>query len=144
MNLILQAIEHYGFNARRLTETDFFAICETERIAVLEREVPAAFTMSLLGTRTIVLRRRAKGLHRTFEMFHELAHALAHGGKSATNAFFFGLNESRAETEADAVATIALIPFADLAGYQFLDENPTRFGRQLWRDRQRIAFLYGL
>ncbi|MET0752587.1 MAG: ImmA/IrrE family metallo-endopeptidase, partial [Pyrinomonadaceae bacterium] len=99
-------------------------------------DVSTSFYMSVLGEPTIVLNKRLKGLKRIFAMFHELSHHFLHGGKDAANAFYFGLVESKAEVEADALALIALIPLLSLGSFDFLDEHPNRYAKKLWRERQ--------
>ncbi len=49
-----------------------------------------------------------------------------------------------AEFEADALATIALVPKLALDSYDFLEEHPNRYARQLFKNRQKLEFLYGV
>lgn len=144
MKFSLKKISHYGFNLRPLTEKDFYEICELENITVLEEDVFTSFYMSVNGRNFIVLKKRLKGLRKIFSMFHELAHHFLHGGKEATNAFYFGMLESKQEIEADAIATIALVPRFMLASYDFLEEHPNRYARQIFRNRQKLEFLYNI
>lgn len=146
MNLSLEKLKKYGFNEKALTEEDFYRICEAERITVLEMDVSKTFYMTVLKKKFIVVRKKAKGIRRTFEMFHELAHHFVHGDRdgSAAKAFFFGLLENKNEREADALAIIALLPLRSMGDFKFLDEHPNRFAKRLWRERQRIYFLYGI
>lgn len=145
MKFSLDKLTRYGFNSRALTEQDFYAICEAENIEVMEMYVSASFYMKVLGESIIVINKRLKGLKRLFAMYHELSHHFLHGGRDAeTQALFFGLNESRNEVEADAMALIALIPLKALSNFDFLDENPTRYAKKLFKERQRLWFLYGV
>ncbi|HEY0429016.1 MAG TPA: ImmA/IrrE family metallo-endopeptidase [Pyrinomonadaceae bacterium] len=145
MKFVLEKLTSYGFNSRVLTEQDFYAICEAEKIEVLEMNVSASFYMNVLGESIIVLNKRLKGLKRTFAMFHELAHHFLHGGKNGTNAFFLGLLDSKNEMESDAIALIAILPVSALSNFDFLDENPrSRYAKKLYKDRQRLYFLYGV
>lgn len=144
MKLSLTKLEKYGFNQKILTEADFYEICEREQITVLELDVPASFYFSVLGKHFIVLRKRLRGLRRTFVMFHELAHYFLHGGKAAECAFFFGLLENKNEIEAEAMATVALIPKFALDSYDFLEDHPNRYARKLFENRQKLEFLYGI
>jgi Zn-dependent peptidase ImmA (M78 family) len=100
--------------------------------------------MSVNGKHFIVLKKKLKGLRKAFAMFHELAHHFLHGAKESANAFYFGMIESKQEIEADAMATIALVPKFMLNSYDFLEEHPNRFARQLFRNRQKLEFLYGI
>lgn len=140
----LEKLSQFGFNEKFLTEHDFYEICEQENITVLEMEVSTSFYMSVSGKSFIVLKKKLKGLRKTFTMFHELSHHFLHGGNRATNAFYFGLLNTKAEFEADTLATIALVPNFALRSYEFLDEHPNRYAKQLFRNRQKIQFLYGV
>lgn len=142
MNFSLGKLSKYGFNRRVLTEQDFYDICQAEGIEVFEMDVPTSFYFSVNGKHFIVIKSKLKGLRKTFSMFHELAHHFLHGGKDAANAFFFGLLHSKNEIEADAVALIALLPKTALKDYQFLEDHPNRFAKKLYKDRQRLWFLY--
>lgn len=144
MKLFLTKLKRFGFNIRILTENDFYAICECEGIEVLEMDIAASFYMSVSGKCFIVLSKKLKGLKRIFVMFHELAHHFLHGGRDAAQAFYFGLLETKNEFEADSVALIAMIPLSSLKSFEFLEEHPNRYARKLYRDRQRLYFLYGV
>ncbi len=144
MNLSLEKLEKYGFNHRILTEDDFYRICESEAIKVLELDAPTSFYFCASGQFFIVLQKKLKGLRKTFAMFHELSHHFLHGGRTIESAFFFGMLESKNEFEADALALIALLPIFQLKNFDFLDEHPNRFARKLYKDRQQLNFLYGI
>lgn len=144
MNLSLTKFNKYGFNEKPQTEADFYRICEIEKIIILEKDVTTSFYMNVSGKSFIVLKKRLKGLRRLFAMFHELAHHFLHGSRHAASAFYFGLLESKAEFEADALATIALVPRPMLRTFDFLDEHPNRYAKKLFRDRQKLYFLYGV
>jgi Zn-dependent peptidase ImmA (M78 family) len=69
-------------------------------------------------------------------MFRELVHYFLHGANRGTNAFYFGMLQSKAEFEADAMATIALVPRFTLNSYNFwkiirigMRENFIKIGR---------------
>lgn len=144
MKLSLEKLLRYGFNKRFLTEKDFYAICEQENITVLEMEVSTSFYMCVSGESFIVIKKKLKGLRRVFSMFHELAHHFLHGANRATNAFYFGLLESKVEFEADALATIALVPKFALYSYDFLEDHPNKFAHKVFEDRKKLDFLYGV
>ncbi len=144
MKFSLEKLSVYGFNKRFLTEHDFYRICESENITVLEMDVSTSFYMSVSGEAFIILKKKLKGLRRAFAMFHELSHHFLHGAKNATNAFYLGLLQNKAEFEADTLATIALVPRFALAPYDFLEEHPNRYARKLFRNRQKLEFLYGV
>lgn len=144
MKLSLKKLEKYGFNKRELTETDFYAICEREKITVLETDASASFYMSVSGKSFIVLKKNLRGLKRTFTMFHELAHHFLHGGRGVNQAFYFGLLDTKQEFEADAIALLALVPLSCLNSFDFLETHPNRYAKKLYRERQRLYFLYGI
>ena len=77
-------------------------------------------------------------------MFHELSHHFLHGGRDKTQAYFLGLLETKNEFEADALAVIALIPLSALKSFDFLEENPNRYAKKIYKDRQKVYFLYGV
>lgn len=141
----LSNLDIAGLNERRLVESDLDLLCERDRIRILPQHVETSFYMSVMDQHFIVIPKRLRGLKREFVIWHEIGHHLLHGGRDAgTQAFWFGLNESKNETEANAFATVALIPRPALCSYDWLEENPGRFAQQLWRDRQRLFFLYNL
>lgn len=145
MHLLLPAVERYGFNSRVLSEQDFYDICRQENIEVLEH-VPGkhCFYFTLAGSPFIVLGTRVLGTKRRFAMFHELAHHFLHSPHPPQDLFCFGLTESKEETEADALAAIALIPAANVDDLTFLDENTDRYARYVYGLRQQVMFLFGL
>lgn len=144
MKLILDKLKKYGFNRRELSESDFYAVCEKEKITVLEMEVSCSFYMNVGGKAFIVLKKNLRGLKRTFTMFHELAHHFLHGGRGVNQAFYFGLLDNKQEFEADRIALIALIPLSCLNSFDFLEDHPNRYAKKLYRERQRLYFLYGV
>lgn len=144
MKLSLEKLAAYGFNEKFLTEADLLVICERENVTVLTLDVPTSFYLALENGFFIVLKKSLKGLQREFALAHELAHHLLHGGNNADRAFFYGLLESKNEIEADALATIALVPKHALESFGFLEEHPNHFARRLFKNRQKLNFLYGV
>lgn len=144
MNLSLEKLTRFGFNRQMLTEADFYRICERENVTVLEMNVSVSFYMTVKGKAFIVLNARLRGLKRAFTMFHELAHHFLHGARHVESAFYFGLLDTKQEFEADALATVALLPLDALQTFDFLEEHPNRYARKLYRDRQKLNFLYGV
>lgn len=141
MNLLLKKLEHYGLGKRPLTEDDFYNICTIEDIEIIWSDHKFAFYFSLQGRHFIVLPKRKKGLKLLFAMFHELGHYAAHVGDHP-DAAFHGLTHDKNELEADAVALIAIMPRAMLTELEYLDGS--RYGSQLWKERMRLHFLYGI
>lgn len=144
MHYSLEKLKRFGFNEKFLTDKDFYDICEQENITVLEMDVTNSFYMSVKRKSFIILKKKLKGLQKSFAMFHELSHHFLHGTNEGTSAFYFGLLNTKDEFEADALATIALVPRFALSSYDFLEEHPNRYARQLFRNRQKLEFLYGV
>ncbi|MCD9188293.1 MAG: ImmA/IrrE family metallo-endopeptidase [Pyrinomonadaceae bacterium] len=145
MNFVLtQKLKDYGFNERAMSEADFYTICESENIKVIETDAPTSFYFSVEGNHFIIIKKSLKGLRKTFSMFHELAHYFLHGGDHLSRAYFYGMLKSKNEFEADALAVIALLPRKSLKSFDFLEEHPNRFARKLYQDRQKLEFLYGV
>ena len=144
MIISLKKLKRFGFNEREQREEDFYRICEIEKITVLELNVPTSFYFACNGEFFIVIKKTLRGIKKTFSMFHELAHHFLHGGSSKPNAYFFGLIESRNELEADMIATVAMIPKNKIGCLDFLEEHSNRFAKKIWKDRQKLYFLYGI
>lgn len=144
MKYSLEKLKKYGFNERQLSADDFYNICEVENITIIEMETSTSFYMTANNKSFIILKKNLRGLRRNFTQFHELAHHFLHGGRGITGAFYFGLLDNTQELEADALALIALIPLPELKSYEFLEDHPNRYAVKLFRERQRLYFLYGV
>lgn len=142
MKLSFERFGSFGFNRRPLTEADFYRICKKYRIIVEEHSVSNSFYMTCLGRHIIVIGKNLKGIRRLYAMFHELGHFFLHAGVSEEEAFYFGHHKTKEEVEADVFATICLIPWNRIDDDSFLDIYPRSFAKQVYQDRQRIAFLY--
>lgn len=140
----LKKIKIDGFNQRSLTESDALTFCEENEITVLESDVPTSFYFCCYGRHFIVLKKSLRGLKKLFSLYHEICHFSRHSGcEASSQAFFYGLIESKNETEADAFATICLVPVTALDNWDFLESHPrSRYAKKLFKDRQRLAFLY--
>jgi Zn-dependent peptidase ImmA (M78 family) len=140
MQHLIRSLKRHGIGSRAMTEDDFYAICERERVRVEFWSERISFYMAVpeIDLRVIVLPKGKKGLRLLFAMFHELGHHFAHAGTEPTVAFETG-SHSKDEAEADAVALIAILPF-------LTNEPPdnTKFGKQIHKDRQRLKFIYGM
>lgn len=130
------------FNTRSLTEDDFYTVCESENITVIEHDKPFSWWMTVEGKPFIVLNKRLRGLKRLYVMWHELGHHFLHFGSEANQVYFSELIKSKTELEADALAIIAICP--KQIGNDFLEENPTKFARKLLKEREKLLFLYGI
>jgi Zn-dependent peptidase ImmA (M78 family) len=143
MNTHIQELSRFGLNSRPLGEKDFYAVCADQGIAVVEADT--SFYLVADGIQPVIaIDRRLRGLKRLFAMFHELGHHFAHTGDDAPVALFHGLVSTREEAEADAIALMALIPLAALGSHDFLEENPTKYAKKLYDEREKLYFLYGV
>lgn len=114
MNLLAKAIKAYApaWNARPLTEDDFYRLCRKLRVKVVEIPlcVPGLF-MQVGNRRFLYVNSRLRGVEWLRAAFHELGHAFLHSPPTGTVAYFFRLPpNSKREHEAEAFAAIALIP----------------------------------
>lgn len=144
MRSFIEKYAHLGVNREFLTESDFLHICESEGIEIIETAGRFSWYMTVENQPFIVLPRRLRGLRRLFAAFHELAHHFRHYGHAPNQVFFHGLTSDKEEFEADGFATVCLVPKAALESYDFLEDHPNRFARQLFKNRQKLEFLYGV
>jgi Zn-dependent peptidase ImmA (M78 family) len=144
VNFLLSKVKKYGINERPQTEKDFHEICEAEGIEVIWSNDKFSWYMTVEHEPFIVLPKRKRGIKLLFDMFHELAHHFAHYGDAPNQVFFHGLTDDKNEFEADMMALIALIPLKALDSFDFLEDNPSRFAKKLYKERQRLYFLYGI
>lgn len=131
-------------NIRELTETDFYRICEEERVEVHELDSPSSFYIRTGGVRAIVLTTREYGLERRFSAFHELGHHFLHGGEAVDTALLRRPRESRKEYEADAFAAIALCPLSAFVSGEWLSEATDPYSSRIWILRRKIWERYGI
>lgn len=148
MNLSLKKLSAYGFNHRPLVEDDLLQICAQENITVFYKDVPTSFYLEFHDRHFIVLRKHSCGLRRTFALAHELAHYFLHGGNLLEQDYLFEMlsaqPNNKNEIEADTLALIALIPKSALGCDEFLKTHTTSYARDLYIERQRLYFLYGI
>lgn len=126
-----------ALNERALTPADFYNIANAKSIDVCEMKLKKRGYHAFAGGEDFVfIKKTLRGLKWLETAFHELFHA-------ATSCPVDYLHE-RQQREATALALIALIPLAQLADYAFLEENPTRHAFWLFKERQKVYFLYGV
>lgn len=127
---------------RAMTEDDFWRVCHENDIEVFwsAKGFPFYFTVPADDLRVIALPARLSGLRLLFVQFHELAHFWRHGGDEPCIAFL-GDSDRKCEAEADAIATIALMPTVDFVIEEFSDP---RFIAKLREDRYQLHRLYGM
>ena len=141
MKLLLRGVEAYGIGKQAQTEEDFHRIAEAEGIEVIWSKEKFSFYFTMLGHHFIVLPKRRHGLKLLFAMFHEFGHYFAHVGDDPQVAFLSDAH-TKDEAEADAVALVALMPKHEIMSNAFFDGS--RFGGQLYNERVRLHFLYGI
>lgn len=113
MNLLAEKIRNLriGWNKRALTEADFHMLCKKLGVYLVEVDsddmIWEGFYTIVLGKPTIIVNARLRGLERLWVLFHELGHHLLH---SPATCFFSQSTIEKAQAEANAFATIALLP----------------------------------
>jgi hypothetical protein len=70
--------------------------------------------------------------------------ATAHEGIHAMISVPIEALHSKQQCEANVLSVIALIPLPFLKDRWWLEENPSEYAFQLWKERQRILFFYGV
>lgn len=112
-----------GWNARPLSEDDFYRLCRKFRITVVEMPLQTnGFYYCVKGRHFIAVDSRLPMARKLFVMFHEFAHYLMHSPDTNTTASFHGLGKkTRKEREADAFALCALIPRVSLETRELLE-----------------------
>ena len=142
MLLSFVTLAKYGFNQRRLTEVDFYSICESRGITVLEKDVATSFYFFLLGREVIVIDSKLTGVKREFAMWHEASHALLGSTNNGPRALFHGMVDSPEEDEADAFASIALIPKENIEDASFAENCCCGFAAKVYELRCRLFQTY--
>ncbi len=146
MKELLQRLERYGVGVRALNEDDFYRLCSEMGIEVIHSKEKFAFTFTMTGRTFIVLPTRVKGWNWLFRAFHEWAHVAAGHAQHSVHAAFYGLEtqfHAKNEVEADIIALTAMIPLHRI-NEMAAEMGETRAGDKIWRDRCRLAFLYGI
>lgn len=126
-----------AFNERPLTPEDFFFLTETNDIDVCEMKLKRrGYHVWDDGDDYIFIKKTLRGLKWQETAFHELFHALVQVP--------LAIIHRKQQLEASAFALIALVPLPMLRDYDFLEQNPTRHAYWIYRERQRVYFLYGV
>ncbi len=126
-----------AFNERELTEQDFSILADAHEIDVCE------MTLRRRGYHVwndkndyIFIKKSLMGVKWRETAFHELFHALLSAPIETMR--------DKQQLEAVCLSLIALIPLPLMRDYQFLEENPTRYARRLFKEREKVYFLYGV
>lgn len=144
MKIFLDSFAHLGVNEKAFNDSDVAELIEAEDIELIETPGKNSFYFTVEGVAFIAIPKREKGIKRLFLILHEISHHFKSYGKSANEAYFHGLSDSKEELEADAFATVCLCPRRMLGSYEFLETHPNRFAKQLYENRQKLNFLYGV
>lgn len=135
-NLIKEAIPE--FNVHCVTADRIFSIVEERRIEMIEKkQVKPGYHVWDEGEDYIFIKITLNGLKWLEAAMHELIHAIAQVP--------LDFMHRKQQLEARALSIIALIPLPLLKDkWAFLEENPSKYARQLWNEREQILFLYGV
>lgn len=126
-----------AYNERALTEDDFSFLADTNEIGVCELPLKKrGYHAWDAGIDCVFIRKTLKGLKWLETAFHELFHALLQVPCDFLH--------DRQQKEVVALCLIALIPLPMMENYLFLEENPTPHAKKLFREREKVYFLYGV
>lgn len=140
LNNLLAALP--SLNVTEHTEEDFERLCADLGIRVRFVAISGADGAYIenKGRRYIFINHRLRGFRRIFTAYHELGHALLHvpccGGERPY--------ERRYEREADEFAMLSIMPKAKLADFLHLQHSPSAHDREIFRNRLRLYYDYGL
>lgn len=137
-----------GWNERPFTRRDFYRLCRRNKIKVVEMplQVPG-FLMVVRGKAYIQLNSRLRGLAWLEAALHELGHYYLHTPPTSTVAYFFRLKpDSKEEHEADAFASVALLPEAKLRRMLKIsaEEWEPGFTKEMIEFRLKVLETYGV
>lgn len=121
-----------------VTPERILSVIEQKRIDFVEKkQVKNGYHVWDDGEDYIFLKKGLTGLKWLEAAIHELIHALT----QVPLDFIY----NKQQKEARVLSIIAIIPLPLLKDkWTFLEENPTRYARQLWNEREQILFLYGM
>ncbi len=130
MRYLIKKASKYEINKKAKNEEDFYFICDSEGIEIIWSNGKFSWYMTVDDVPFIVLSRKKRGLKLLFDMYHELGHHFGHYGDVPNQVFFSGLKNDKAEIEADAFATVCLIPEDKIDNFDFLEDHPVKFARR--------------
>ncbi len=143
MNILLEKSACYGINERFFDEDYTLGILEAAGVTVKFNQDFTAY-LTIDGKPYIAIKKGLKGLKKLFAILHEFGHHLLDCGNEPNQIHFFGGGDEKAEFQADCFATIAMLPAKGLNDHQFLEDHPVKFARQIYENRQKLDFLYGV
>jgi len=130
---IRQIIPH--FNEKALTEKDFWLICEKENIRVIEtRLFVDGFYFCEGASRFIVLNSALRGIFWLENAFHEIAHHFLHTPPRS----------QRQETDARAIALIAILPRGQLEKLVSEADEFSEYAERILHERLEVLSKHGI
>lgn len=140
MNLSLPKLYRImpDLNRRPLDESDFWQVCESRKIDVIERrQKKKGYYVPTKDGDFVFIDSRLKNLNWLTVAYHELFHALLH--------FPAPFLAGKHQFEANAFTIISLCPLPALSDTEYLRAaNYCHVRRFIIRERQRLNFLYGI
>jgi Zn-dependent peptidase ImmA (M78 family) len=137
MNLAISRIKQIipHFNERTLTEKDFWLLCEKENIRVVEASLIVDGFYYCDGRRShIYLNSALRGVFWLENAFHEIAHHFLHTPPRC----------QRQETEARAIALIAILPRSQLEKAASEADEFSEYAERILHERVQILQQYGI
>lgn len=137
MNLAISRIKQLipHFNEEALTEKDFWFLCEQENIRVVEADLIVDGFYFSDGRRShIFLNSALRGVFWLENAFHEIAHHFLHTPPGC----------ERHETEARAIALIAILPRHDLEKAALETDEYSEYAERILRERLQIFAEHGI
>lgn len=150
MHILLSQFESIGLNKIVYDEERILRLCKRHKVKVFE--VP----MKILGwygkhrgVGHIYLDARLRGFKKNYVCAHELGHHFMHAASYQNAAFFFCDRDksrpSKVHFEAEAFATLCLIPYPEMLRLQNEEIEPGSFLEKVLKFRQRKIFeVYGV
>jgi Zn-dependent peptidase ImmA (M78 family) len=137
MNLAISRIKQIipHFNEQALTEKDFWLLCEKENIRVVEANLIVDGFYYCDGRRPhIFLNSALRGVFWLENAFHEIAHHFLHTPPRC----------QRQETEARAIALIAILPRSQLEKAASEADEFSEYAERILHERVQILQQYGI
>lgn len=139
MNTVFRIVKGFipHFNERQVTENDCFFLVDLKHIDFTEMKLKRrGYHVFDDGIDYVFVKKTLRGLKWLETAIHELFHVI-------TGAPMDEIHDKQ-QREVVALCLIALIPLPMMMDYRFLEENPTPYARRLFREREKVYFLYGV
>ncbi len=140
MDLAVKAIKAIipEFNERVVDVDRILSLLEQQKTDYAERKIKRdGYHVWDEGQDYVVVKKSLTGLKRHETIAHEGIHSFISVPIEAMH--------SKQQCEANVLSIIAIIPQPLLKDkWKFLEENPSEYAFQLWKERERILFFYGI